>query len=85
MADKSEGRTEKAAKRVLIEDVFEDYYRSKTKIFTFVFFRGVLFGVGTVIGGTIVVAGIVWFLSQFIGIPGIGEFIEPVIDTVQDR
>lgn len=79
------GKAEKAARRALIEEMFDEYRSSRLKTFGFMFLRGVFFGVGSLVGGTIVVAGIIWFLSQFLGIPGIGEYIQPVVDTVQDR
>jgi threonine/homoserine/homoserine lactone efflux protein len=47
------------------------------------FFRGMAFGVGSVIGGTIVVALVVAILSLLVDIPGgVGEFIQYIVDTV---
>jgi hypothetical protein len=47
--------------------------------------RGIFFGVGTVIGGTLVVALVVWLLTWFTDIPGgFGDFIQYIVDTVQN-
>lgn len=50
------------------------------------FTRGIFFGVGTVIGGTLVVALILWILSHFTNVPGgIGDFVRYVVDIVQQH
>jgi hypothetical protein len=50
------------------------------------FFRGVFFGAGSLIGGTIAIAILIWVLHFFTYIPGeIGDFVDAVIDTLQRR
>ena len=47
------------------------------------FFRGLFFGLGSVLGATIIVAFVVWLLSLLADIPGgFGDFIQYVVDTV---
>ncbi len=75
---------ELGARRAVLEDLFYDFHSSRSQVFWMNFFRGVFFGVGTVIGGTLVVALIAWILSWFADIPGgFGEFIQYIVDTVK--
>ncbi len=72
------------ARRAVLEDLFYDFHRSRAQVYWMNFFRGIFLGVGTVIGGTIVVALIVWILSLFADIPGgFGDFIQYIVDIVQ--
>ncbi|NTW62413.1 hypothetical protein HGB25_03340 [Candidatus Saccharibacteria bacterium] len=47
------------------------------------FTRGLFFGFGTVLGGTVLIALLVWILGQFVSFPGIGENISQLIDALQ--
>ncbi len=47
------------------------------------FIRGVMLGFGTVIGGTLVVAMLIWTLSFFGGAPVIGEYIQKINHAIQ--
>ncbi|MFZ2544956.1 MAG: DUF5665 domain-containing protein [Candidatus Saccharimonadales bacterium] len=60
------------ARRGVLEEIFNDYYKSRRNIYKVNFVRGIFFGFGSVLGGTIVVALLVWALSFFVQIPGIG-------------
>lgn len=66
------------ARRSLMEELFNDYYDDRRNVYKMNFIRGIFFGLGTVIGGTIVVAIIVWGLSFFVDIPGIGDTAQQV-------
>lgn len=75
---------EKDARRGMLEDLFWDLHRSRRQIYWMNFIRGIFFGVGTVIGGTIVVAVVVTVLGFLVDIPGgVGDFVKYVIDIVQ--
>lgn len=50
-------------RRRLLEELFNDFNRNRWDIYKINFVRGIFFGLGSVIGGTIVVAFIVWALS----------------------
>lgn len=56
---------EQDARRAVIEDLFYDFNRSQTQIYKVNFLRGVFFGFGTVLGGTIIIALIIAILGQF--------------------
>ncbi len=72
------------ARRAILEDLFYDFNRSRKQVFAMNFMRGIFFGVGSVIGGTLVVALIAAILSLFTDIPGgFGDFVQYIVDTVQ--
>lgn len=75
---------ELGARRAVLEDLFYDFHSSRRQVYWMNFTRGIFFGLGTVIGGTIIVAILIWLLSLFADIPGgFGDFIQYVVDTVQ--
>ena len=75
---------EVGARRAILEDLFYDFNASRIQVYKMNFFRGIFFGFGTVIGGTIVVALLIWLLSQFANIPGgFGDFIRYIVNIVQ--
>ncbi|MDR0397991.1 MAG: DUF5665 domain-containing protein [Candidatus Nomurabacteria bacterium] len=60
--------------------------RECDRLFLLNFLRGIFFGAGSVIGGTIVIAVLIWFLSLFTYIPGaVGDFVDAVIKTLNNR
>jgi len=81
---KVQQENELGARRAVLEDLFYDFHKSRAQVYQMNFFRGIFFGVGTVIGGTLVVAFVVWLLSWLTDIPGgLGDFIQYIVDTVQ--
>lgn len=68
-----------------IRDLFENVYvNNKWRIIRMNFLRGLAFGLGTFIGGTIVVAIIVWVLSSTIDVfPWAKDFTQRLIDALQ--
>lgn len=84
VARKVKKENEFGARRAVLEDLFYDFHSSRSQVFWMNFFRGIFFGVGSVLGGTIVVALVVWILSLFADIPGgIGDFVQYIVDIVQ--
>lgn len=71
------------ARRSLMEELFNDYYDDRRNVYKMNFIRGIFFGLGTVIGGTIVVAVIVWGLSFFVDLPGIGDTAQQVQKSLE--
>ncbi len=72
-----------AATRGFLEDLFEDYYAQRFKVYKMNFVRGIVFGFGSVIGGTIVIALLLWLLSLFSDLPLIGHFVQTVQHSVE--
>lgn len=73
--------------RTEIRDLFEDVYiENRKRIVKTNFIRGIAFGLGTFLGGTIVVAILVWVLSQTVDLfPPIRDFTERLIDSLQKK
>lgn len=77
---------ERDARESVIEDLFYDFNKNRTRVYLTNFFRGISFGVGSVIGATLFVAISVSILNNFTDIPGgIGDFIRTIVDRVQTR
>jgi hypothetical protein len=70
------------ARRAIVEELFNDMYRDRHKIYVMNFFRGIFFGLGSAIGGTIVLAFIVWIFSLFVNIPLIGQSFQQAQDSI---
>lgn len=81
---KTKDNNERGARRQILEDLFDDFYTSRHKVFLMNFVRGISFGFGSILGGTVFVAIIIWILSQLAGwFPPIGESIRDFIITLQ--
>jgi uncharacterized membrane protein YfcA len=75
---------ERGAREAVLEDLFNDFNRNRFTIYKFNFFRGIFFGLGSVLGGTLVVALLIGLLN-FTGhlVPGIADFLNNIIDVMQ--
>jgi len=77
---------ENGARRTVIEDLFYDFHRSRAQVYKMNFIRGIFFGVGSILGGTVVVALILWLLSLLVDLPGgIGDFVQYIVDIVDNN
>lgn len=74
----------KSSQKAFIEELFNDYYLHRRQVYKMNFFRGIFFGLGSVLGGTIVVALVVWILSLFVGTPLVGEYLEGIQRSIDD-
>lgn len=54
------------------------------RIMAFNFVRGLMVGLGTVIGASILLSFVVWSLSQIEFLPIVGEWATEIIDQVED-
>jgi len=80
------GINERGARLALLEQLFYDFNQKRTRVYYINFFRGVFFGVGSVVGATVVIGLVLSILSYFTDIPGgIGDFIKSIIDSVNNR
>ena len=76
---------EKGSRQALLEDLFYDFNRSRVEIYKMNFIRGIFFGLGSVIGGTVVIALIAWVLSLFVQLPVIGQPLEKAQESIQTQ
>jgi hypothetical protein len=75
----------KGAGRALLEDLFEDYYKHRKRLYMMNLVRGLFFGFGSVVGGTLVVALLFWLLSWLNFIPFLNDIIDAARNTVENR
>jgi hypothetical protein len=77
------------AKRIEFAKQLEDFYQAShadlKKILTSAFLKGVATGLGVFLGGTIVVGLLLWLLSQFSGLPFIGDISKAAEHSVQQN
>lgn len=75
-----------AAERSLLEELLQDMYSKRWKIYQINFVRGLFFGLGSVLGGTILIALLVWILSQLGAVvPFLSDFIHDILDALGNR
>ncbi|MFZ2125620.1 MAG: DUF5665 domain-containing protein [Candidatus Saccharimonadales bacterium] len=82
---KIKGDNERGARHALMDELFYDFHRSRHQVYWMNFTRGLFFGFGTVLGGTVLVTLIIWILGQFVGyLPDfIGHYINQIIEAMQ--
>lgn len=68
-----------------VTTLFETGAISKKELYKASFLRGVLSGVGGVIGATVVIAILIWTLSFFSDIPFVGRFADRIQTTIDSR
>jgi len=66
-----------------LEEVYLIGYANPRRFLWFSFLRGVVYGLGLFIGGTIVVAFVLWTLTKFNHVPVVGPFIDKIIDIIK--
>ncbi|HET8690258.1 MAG TPA: DUF5665 domain-containing protein [Candidatus Saccharimonadales bacterium] len=75
----------KGAQEALLQDVFQDLYKNRRKIYKINFIRGIFFGFGSVLGGTVVIAILIWVLSWFVDFPLIGQYFKELLQAIQQN
>jgi hypothetical protein len=75
----------KGSFEAILEEIFHDFYRQRRRVYFFNFIRGIFFGAGSALGGTIILAVIIWILSFFVNFPVIGEYLRSLEQTVQHQ
>jgi hypothetical protein len=86
IVDKVKQGNENGARRAILEDLFYDFHRSRRQVYWMNFIRGLFFGLGSVLGATLLVAVAIWLLGKFGAIfPALADFINNLIDMMQQR
>jgi hypothetical protein len=86
LVNKVKEDNERGARENLIEELFFDFNRNRTQIYVINFIRGLFFGLGSVIGGTIVVGLLIWLLTSLTHVfPPLSDFVNSIMHTVQQR
>ncbi len=66
----------------IVASIYETGYLDKNKTYKMSFIKGMVGGLGGVIGATIVVALLIWLLSLLSSVPLVGRFFDSVEQTV---
>jgi len=84
VAHKAKQANENIARKAILQDLFYDFNKNRRQVYLMNFFRGIFFGVGSVVGGTVVIAIIAWVLRLLVDIPGgAGDVIQFIVDAVK--
>ena len=75
----------KGTQHDLIEQLFDDHYKHRGRIYQVNFFRGIVFGFGSVLGATVLIALALWLLSFFNELPFIGDITEGARQSIEQR
>ncbi len=74
------------AGRSLLEELLQDMYSKRWRIYQINFVRGLFFGFGSILGGTLLIALLVWILSQLGAVvPFLSDFIQDILDALGKR
>jgi hypothetical protein len=86
VTNKIKGDNERGAREEFLENLFYDFNRNRVQVYKMNFMRGVFFGFGSVLGGTIVVALLIWLLSAIGSIfPPVGDVLNGLVDAIKQR
>ena len=69
----------------LLEELYQDMYDKRWQLYKLNFMRGIFFAFGSVMGGTVIIALLIWILSLFDTLPIAGHFIDTVRQTLESR
>src|SRR5689334_13529196 len=75
-------KQERDSKKAVLDELFNDLYNNRKRIYKVNFVRGLVFGAGSALGGTVVIALIVWTLSLFVNAPFVGELFKNAQNTI---
>jgi hypothetical protein len=68
-----------------LQNFYDSGYVNRKQAFWFAFLKGILGGLGSVVGATVAIALILWILSGLDQVPFVGHLSESVRDTLQRR
>ena len=75
--------SERDAKLTTLEELFNDLYNERRRIYQVNFVRGLLFGAGSALGGTVIIALAVWILSLFVNMPLVGDLFKNAQQSIE--
>lgn len=81
---KKENRSNEELGKMLV-NIYESGYIDRNQAYKMSFVKGLLGGLGGVIGATIIVGLLLWVLSFFKEIPLVGPVFERTQQTIQDK
>ena len=70
------------AEEAVLDDLFYDLYRNRGRVYKINFIRGIFFGLGTFLGGTVLITVLITVLSWLANVfPGFSEYIYWIITS----
>lgn len=73
-------------KNQITDKIVLEAYGRRSKLLKFSFLQGILFGLGSAIGGTIVLALVIWLLTRMVDwFPLLGNFVEQLSEYTSRR
>ena len=75
--DEAEKKSEENSRKMILQELFNDFNKNRFQIYKLNLVRGIFFGFGSVLGGTVVIAILIWILSA------VSSFIPPLSDYVE--
>lgn len=86
LAQQVKRANETDARKAILEDLFYDFHQNRAEVYKMNFIRGIFFGLGSVLGGTILVALFVWLLNAIgLLVPSLADFIDSIIKVMSTR
>lgn len=82
LSNAAKDQQSKAAQKTMMEELFNDFYIRRKDVYKMNFVRGIFFGLGSALGGTLVIALLLWILSLFVNFPLIGEYFQTAQDSI---
>ena len=85
MAQRLHDDNEKGSRQALLEELFNDFNRNRYEIYKINFFRGIFFGFGSLLGGTMLIVLLVCVLNltgQLV--PSVAGFIDQILNVMQN-
>lgn len=69
----------------MLQNIYESGYIDRNTLYKTSFLKGIVAGLGGVIGATIVVALLLWILSILVETPIVGPLFDNLQDTIQSK
>lgn len=69
----------------MVANIYESGYVDKNQTYKMSFMKGLLGGLGGVLGATIIVALLLWFMSFFKEVPLIGPVVNNIRHTIENK
>jgi len=69
----------------MIESMYDAVNPNRVVLYRTAFFKGIIGGLGGIVGATVGIAVLIWLLSLFGQVPLIGHFVDSVKHTLQSR
>lgn len=66
----------------VMEEIVATGYSSEHRLYKISFLRGMTFGLGSIIGGTLLLAILLWILSLFTELPIVGRLAEVLRNSI---